>query len=270
MSAKKNIQSRDKDIPQVVDPLLLGDLTTHMRDLLRFHRHVGLVSYPQKKQLETLFLSRSPRNAGSGRRPETATSPQENRSSPHSMVGIRQDIVECEQCVKKAHRSGQVFGRGSDHPRLMVVGDLPRPGEGASPDEEILFGTAEDGMLRRMMEAISLSMNEVYVCNVVKCAFVDGSFDKECGRRCFSHLKREIAALKPCFILAMGELAAGLLIGSDSPLVRLRGRFYSYAGAGNSPVRIMPTFHPRFLLQHAEMKPMVWQDLQMVQRQLNR
>ncbi len=253
-----------------MDPLLLGDLTVHVRDLLRFHKHIGLVSYPQKKQLEALFLSRSPGNAGSGRRPETATSPQKNRSSQLSMVGIRQDIAECEQCVKRAYRSGQVLGRGPDHPRLMVVGDLPCPGEGASPDDEILFGPAEDGMLRRMMEAISLSMSEVYVCNVVKCVFVNGPPDKECGRRCFSHLKREIAVLKPGFILAMGESAAGLLTGSEGPLVRLRGRFYSYAGAGNSPVRIMPTFHPRFLLQHAEMKPMVWQDLQMVQRQLNR
>ena len=113
-------------------------------------------------------------------------------------------------------------------------------------------------------------MDEVYVCNMVKCVPADGQPDKECARRCFFHLKREIAALRPAYILAMGESPAALLTGSSAPMVRLRGRFYSYAGAGNAPVRIMPTFHPRFLLQHAEMKQMVWQDLQMVQRQLNR
>ena len=252
-----------------MDPLLLGDLTVQVRDLLRFHQHVGLTHYPQKEQLQTLFSSRFPGNRGQERRSATATSSQKARNPQLSMVGIRKDIAQCEQCMPKAHRLGQVFGRGSDHPRLMVIGDLPRPEEGASSDG-VLFGAEEDSMLKRMMEAIKLPLDEVYVCNVVKCVAVDGQPDKECARRCFSHLKREIAALRPAFILAMGEQAAGLLTGSSAPLVRLRGRFYSYAGAGNFSVRIMPTFHPRFLLQHAEMKQMVWQDLQMLQRQLNR
>jgi len=269
LSAKKNSQSREKEDLQIVDPLLLGDLTVQVRDLLRFHQRVGIINYPQKEHLQTLFLSCSQNDVGRGRRQATATSSQKSRNPQFSMVGIRKDIAQCEQCMPKVHRLGQVFGRGPDHPRLMVVGDLPRPAEGIAPDE-VIFGTEEDNMLRRMMAAIKLSMDEVYVCNVVKCVAVDGQPDKECARRCFFHLKREIAALRPAFILAMGEQASGLLTGSSAPLVRLRGRFYAYSGVGGSPVRIMPTFHPRFLLQHVEMKQMVWQDLQMLQRQLNR
>ncbi|HHB77117.1 MAG TPA: hypothetical protein ENK84_11345 [Desulfobulbus sp.] len=252
-----------------MDPLALGNVTVQVRDLLRFHQRVGLTYYPQKEQLRTLFSSPFPGNTEPRRRPETAASRQKARQPRISMAGIREDIARCEQCMTTGSRRGQVLGSGSDHPRLMVVGDFPSQGEGASADEH-LFGAAEDSMLRRMMEAIRLSMDEVYICNVVKCIPPEGQPDRECARCCFFHLKREIAALRPACILAMGESAAALLTGSSAPLVRLRGRFYSYAGAGNSPVRIMPTFHPRFLLQHAEMKQMVWQDLQMVQRQLNR
>ncbi len=269
MSAKKNIQSANDGNPHIVDPLALGSLTVQVRDLLRFHQRVGLTHYPQKEQLQTLFSSTLSGNTKPERRPATAASRRKSENSLLSMAGIREDIARCERCMKKTDRLGQVLGSGPDSPRLMVVGDFPCPEEGAVSDQR-LFGEAEDSMLRRMMEAIRLSMDEVYVCNMVKCVAVEGQPDKECARRCFFHLKREIAALRPAYILAMGESPAALLTGSSAPLVRLRGRFYSYAGAGNAPVRIMPTFHPRFLLQHAEMKQMVWQDLQMVQRQLNR
>ncbi len=269
MSAKKNSQSRKEGTSIIVDPLLLGDLTVRVRDLLRFHQRVGITNYPQKEHLQTLFLSRSQNDAGPGQRPATTTPRRQDRNPQLSRTVIWQDIVDCEQCMNKVHRLGQVFGRGPDHPRLMVIGDLPRPAVGVAPDE-IIFGTEEDNMLRRMMAAIKLSMDEVYVCNVVKCVAVNGQPDKECARRCFFHLKREISTLRPAFILTMGESPAALLTGSSSPLVRLRGRFYSYAGAGSFPVRVMPTFHPHFLLQHAEMKQMVWQDLQMLQRQINR
>ena len=267
MSAKKNNHSGERDIPAVVDPLLLGELTVRVRDLLRFHSSIGITGYPQKELLQRLFLPGLPAGGRPGRRPAAATARRRNRAPRLSMATIRQRIGDCGQCMDKAHRLRRVPGRGPDHPRLMVVGDFPGSAAGA---EETIFGTAEDDMLRKMMAAIDLSMEEVYVCNLVKCVLPAGQADRECGRRCFSHLQQEIAALRPAFILAMGELPASLLTGSNAPLVRLRGRFYSYGGAGGGAVRIMPTFHPRFLLEHTEMKKMVWHDLQMLQRQLGR
>ena len=241
-----------------------------VRDLLRFHRRIGVTHYPQKEKLQRLFL---PGSAGGGRPgqgqgPVTSPSRRQARIPRPSLARVQQQIGDCGQCMDKTFRPGQVPGRGPDHPRLMVVGDFPGSREGAGADGAI-FGTAEDEMLRKMMAAINLPMEEVYVCNLVKCIVPGGQSAGEWGRRCFSHLQQEIAALRPAFILAMGELPASLLTGANIPLVRLRGRFYSY-GAGGVSVRIMPTFHPRFLLEHAEMKQMVWQDLQMLHRQLGR
>ncbi len=269
LSAKKSIELGIEEKPQSVDPVCLGHITAQVCDLLRFHQSIGIRSYPQKERLRALFLPQ--RSSTGGTRKKTAV-PEARKGSvkpKRSLVGVRQDIGDCEQCMKKTDRAGQIFGRGPVHPRLMVVGDWIRNNESVL-SEEMLFGPEEDDMLRRMIEAIKLSMDEVYICNVIKCISVGVQPDKDCGRRCFLHLKQEIAVINPGLILAMGEMAAGLLTGSSSPLVRLRGRFYPYAGARNSAIRIMPTFHPRFLLQHSEMKPMVWQDLQMLQRQLNR
>ncbi len=266
MSAKKNNQPEARDTPEIVNPLLLGELTMRVRDLLRFHYSVGITHYPRKEKLQRLFLSDSLGGGRPRQRPGAVTVRRQGRGPQLSIAMIQQQIGDCGQCGSKGHRLRQLPGRGPDHPRLMVVGDFPGSPEGAGA----IFGTAEDDMLRKMMAAIKLSMEEVYVCNLVKCVIPDGPPDRECALRCFAHLQQEIAALRPAFILAMGELPASLLTGSNAPLVRLRGRFYSYGGAGGVSVRIMPTFHPRFLLRHAEMKQMVWQDLQMLQRQLGR
>lgn len=123
-------------------------------------------------------------------------------------------------------------------------------------------------MLRRMMEAIGLSMEDVYVTNVIKCCPAGEPPDAACARQCFALLSREIAALAPLLILAMGEMAASQLLATSAPLVRLRGRFHAYRYPDSTPAQVMPTFHPRFLLDNPEMKKMVWLDLQMLQRQL--
>lgn len=269
MSVKKSIELGIEEKPQAVDPVHLGNLTAQVRDLLRFHQSIGIKSYPQKERLQSLFLPQHSITGGIRKKTAIPDNYKESAKPNRSMVGVRQDIGDCEQCMKKTDRSGQVFGRGPTHPRLMVVGDWTPNNESVSSGNN-LFGTEEDDMLRRMIEAINLSMDEIYVCNVIKCVSIGVQPDKACGHRCFFHLKREIAVINPGIILAMGEMAAGLLTGSSSPLFRLRGRFYPYAGTRNSSIRIMPTFHPRFLLQHSEMKTMVWQDLQMLQRQLNR
>ncbi len=123
-------------------------------------------------------------------------------------------------------------------------------------------------MLRKMMEAIGLTIEDIYVTNVIKCCPLDPLPDMTCASRCFAHLSREIAALKPHLILAMGEMAASRILATSAPLVRLRGRFHPYRYPDSVPAKVMPTFHPRFLLANPEMKKMVWMDLQMIQRQL--
>ena len=269
MSAKKNTGLPKERNAQIVDPGRLGSLIVDVRNLLRFHQNVGIKSYPQKKRLQFLFQPHGSAAPKAGGRTAGKNDPGSNRATAPAMAEVRRAVMGCAQCMDKKDFRIRVLGRGPDHCRLMVVGDwLHRQDD--TPSADILFGEAEDDMLARMMAAIGLSMEEVYVCNAVKCVPTAGHPDAKSCHTCFSHLQREIMALQPAFIMAMGEIAAGLLTGSSNPLVRLRGRFYPYAGSQKNAIRVMPTFHPHFLLKHSELKKMVWQDLKMLQRQLAR
>jgi len=147
----------------------------------------------------------------------------------------------------------------------MVVGDWSAQDDGFTG--EILFGPEEDLMLGKMMEAIGLKPEEVYVTNCIKCCPAGGREpDSACATACFSFVCREIAALGPPVICAMGDLAAGMLTGRKEPLIRLRGRFTGCRHASSTVV--MPTFHPRLLLRNPEMKKAVWSDLQAIRRRL--
>jgi DNA polymerase len=149
----------------------------------------------------------------------------------------------------------------------MVVGDWSLQPEDFSPN--VLFGPAEDQMLRRMITAMELVPAEVYLTNCVKCSpGGDAVPDTHCLQRCASFLAREISAVDPQVICAMGEEAARMLTGSQEPLSRFRGRFARCRCDPSSRAVVMPTFHPRFLLQHPEMKKATWRDLLAVKQRL--
>lgn len=266
MSVKKNNQAEKQGTEGTVDPLSVAFLTHQVRDLLRLHQSMGIEAYPASEGLTNFlkkkFQSPLPRAGNKTEAPVQAT-PQPAASS---FKAIKQEITNCKACMLAEKRHGQVIGASSKNPKLMVVGDWSRQNESFS--EEIFFGPEEDVMLWRMMEAIGLSRDEVYVANVVKCCPAGGIPEPTCAEHCFAHLSQEIAALKPGLVMAMGEMATAQLLGASAPLVRLRGRFHPYRYPDSAPARVMPTFHPRFLLANPEMKKMVWQDLQMVQRQL--
>jgi len=266
LSVKKNQQTGQSGPGKSVDPAALVLLSRQVRDLLRFHRRIGIENYPYPDGLRS-FLESKQKPCGFHRpgKQSEAPAPLSRQAAVPSLDAVNKEIVECKECRLADQRLGQVLGQGRERPKLLVVGDWS--GQDVFCDE-LLFGRDEDVMLRKMMEAIDLAADDVYVTNVIKCCPFDTAPDITCARRCFAHLSREVAALNPRLILAMGEMAAGQLLASSAPLVRLRGRFHAYRYPDSAPAKVMPTFHPRFLLANPEMKKMVWLDLQMIQRQL--
>ena len=126
-------------------------------------------------------------------------------------------------------------------------------------------------MLGNMVRAIGLAPAEVHVTNAIKCCPPAGLVPDEVSRnQCQAHLRREIDLVRPEIICAMGEIAIRSVLGQDGPLLRLRGRLHPYGGDGGqvSAVQVAVTFHPRFLLDHPDLKKAAWEDLQMVQRRL--
>lgn len=122
-------------------------------------------------------------------------------------------------------------------------------------------------MLWRMMKAIEVQPDRVYVTNTLKCPPEGDRADSGAIQQCLSHLQREIAAVGAPIVLAMGESAALALLGGTQPLVRVRGRLHTKIFIGRR-VLVLPTFHPHFLLRHPEMKQPAWQDLLLAKRYL--
>ena len=274
MSAKKKKISGQNNIAagKQVDPAALAQLAYQTRNLLAFHLELGISSYPATPELRRFIITEQPVATGSpspvhretADKKPVSTAKKIGESTARQLETISRQLTSCRNCGSVSGPA--IPGQGSTKPRLFVVGDYLNP---ADVDSGTIWGAEEDELFWKMMAAIGLDQDSVYVTNCIKCCQDNVSqSDTAAGQRCFPFLEQELAAIQPELICSMGEIATGLLLGSRVPLVRMRGRFHQYRYPHGSVARVMPTFHPRFLLQHPEMKRATWMDLQAVQRQL--
>ncbi|BCS94674.1 hypothetical protein DSLASN_03060 [Desulfoluna limicola] len=172
-----------------------------------------------------------------------------------TLESIRADLGECTRCGLFRGRNQVVFGAGNPNARLMFIGDVPLSEE---DQEGIPFLGASGDLLNKMLQAMGLTRNDVYLSNLLKCCPGD-SQKKPDMSLCLSFLERQIAVVRPDIICTLGAVAAQTLLGITSGVGGIRGQFQHYKG-----IRLMPTFHPTFLLRHPEHKRQAWQDLQQV------
>jgi DNA polymerase len=139
-------------------------------------------------------------------------------------------------------------------------------GEGPGQEEDRAgepFVGAAGQLLTRIIAAIKLRREEVYIANVVKCRPPENRVpEPDEIATCSPFLRRQIAAIRPLFICTLGGCAAQTLLGTTEPISRLRGRLYDYEG-----VRVLPTFHPAYLLRNPEKKRLVWEDMQRLMKE---
>jgi DNA polymerase len=168
---------------------------------------------------------------------------------------------QCTACQLHRGRTHVVFGIGNPQAELMFVGEAP--GRDEDLQGEPFVGRAGQ-LLTRIIEAIGMKRQDVYIANVIKCR-PPNNRNPEADEisRCEPYLIRQIALVKPRLIVALGTFAAQTLLKTKLPISQLRGRFHTYQG-----VRVMPTFHPAFLLRNPDRKRAVWEDMQAVQREL--
>jgi uracil-DNA glycosylase family 4 len=180
------------------------------------------------------------------------------RSSVEALQAIRDDIGDCTRC--KLHTQGRkqiVFGVGNPNANLMFVGEAP----GAEEDVQgIPFVGRAGQLLTKIIEAIGLQRDDVYIANVIKCRPPGNrNPDPDEVDTCEPFLFRQIDSIKPKVIVALGTFAAKALLKTQDPISRLRGREFDYRGA-----TLIPTFHPAFLLRSPERKRDVWEDMKKV------
>ncbi len=180
-----------------------------------------------------------------------------------ALLAIRERLGECTRCKLGAGRTKLVFGVGDPAAALMFVGE--GPGEDEDRQGEPFVGRAGQ-LLTKMIEAMGYRREQVYIANVVKCR-PPGNRNPEPDEieACEPFLRGQIDAIRPKVIVALGKFAAQTLLRETSPISRLRGRWFQYEG-----VRLMPTFHPAYLLRSPNEKAKAWEDLQLVMKELGK
>jgi uracil-DNA glycosylase len=176
---------------------------------------------------------------------------------------VREELGDCRRCKLAGGRKNLVFGVGNPDAALVFVGEAPGADEDASG--EPFVGKAGQ-LLTKMIAAMGFAREDVYICNILKCR-PPGNRNPEPDEieQCEPFLKKQLAAIRPRMIVALGKFAAQCLLRSDAPISALRGKFSSYEG-----IPLMPTFHPAFLLRTPSAKREVWSDLQQVMGELDR
>src|SRR5579872_5658973 len=181
-----------------------------------------------------------------------------SRNAAEALAAVRADIGDCTRC--KLHTLGRrqiVFGVGNPDADLMFVGEAP----GADEDiQGIPFVGRAGQLLTKIIEAIDLKREDVYIANVIKCR-PPGNRNPEPDEveTCEPFLFRQVDVIKPKVIVALGTFAARALLRTLDPISRLRGRVFDYRGA-----KLIPTFHPAYLLRNPSSKREVWEDMKLV------
>jgi DNA polymerase len=188
-----------------------------------------------------------------------AERPEANAASPaEALTLIRADLGDCTRC--KLHGLGRrqiVFGVGNPRAELMFIGEAP--GRDEDIQGEPFVGRAGQ-LLTKMIESIQLSREDVYIANVIKCRPPENrNPEPDEIASCEPFLFRQLDAIRPRVVVALGAVALKALLKSETPISRMRGRVIEYRGA-----RLVPTFHPAFLLRSPDKKREAWEDLKKV------
>jgi uracil-DNA glycosylase family 4 len=203
--------------------------------------------------------------------------PQQNKADPgitaektKELEKIAEQAKQCRLCDLGSLRIHAVPGEGSPNARIMFIGEAP----GADEDAQGRPFVGRAGqLLDKIIAACGLKRNEVYICNILKCRPPENR-DPRADEivNCYPYLQRQIETINPEIIVALGAPAAKTLLNTTKSIGQLRGHFEQYyAGIGHPPIKLMPTYHPAYLLRNysQENRRRVWEDMKKVLVELN-
>jgi DNA polymerase len=181
--------------------------------------------------------------------------------SMRDLAALQKFLEGCPRCKLSKTRTNIVFGQGNPKADLMFVGEAP----GREEDEQgLAFVGRAGGLLTKIIEAMGKSREDVWICNVLKCRPPNNrNPEADEVAACMPFLDEQIRLVSPRVIVTLGTYSAQAVLGTDEPIGRLRGRWQSARG-----VKVMPTFHPAFLLRSPERKKDVWEDMKKVMEYL--
>ncbi len=180
-----------------------------------------------------------------------------------TLAEVREELGECTRCKLHRHRTQIVFGVGNPNARLVFVGEAPGADEDAQG--EPFVGRAGQ-LLTKIIQAMGMQREDVYICNIIKCRPPNNRTpESDEILACQPFLLKQLQAIGPQFICALGGPATQTLLRTKEPISRLRGKFYDFHGTP-----LLPTYHPAFLLRNPHEKKTVWEDMKLLLRELQR
>jgi uracil-DNA glycosylase len=217
----------------------LSELVESLSEWLRYQRRLGRRGLPGE--------------------PTAASTPQAGPAPEKilTLEEIRREMGQCQRCKLYPGAKNLVFGEGSASARLMFIGEAP----GAEEDLQGRPFVGRAGqLLNNMLDKLGLSREEVYITNVVKSRPPENR-DPEPDEieACLPYLKMQIAAIRPKVIVTLGKIATQAMLGIKEPITKMRGQWRRY-----DHIRVMPTFHPSFLLRFPKERHKTWEDMQRV------
>ncbi|MBI5043071.1 MAG: uracil-DNA glycosylase [Nitrospirae bacterium] len=179
------------------------------------------------------------------------------KEAPETLEDVRRMIGDCKRCGLYKKRKNIVFGSGNEKAEIVFVGEAP------GGDEDIQgkpFVGAAGQLLTKIIEAMGLKREDVYIANIIKCRPPNNRNPLEDEiEACEPFLKEQLRIINPKIICALGTFAAQTLLKTKEKITSIRGKFYTYEG-----IKLMPTFHPAYLLRNPNDKKLAWEDVQKI------
>jgi DNA polymerase len=213
----------------------LNEVISDLKTYLEYLKEMGITAIP--------LLEGTPENAPLEKTP--------------TLADVKEELGDCKRCKLHRTRKTIVFGEGNEKATLMFVG------EGPGYDEDVQgrpFVGRAGQLLTKIIESINLSREEVYIANIVKCRPPQNrNPEPDEIENCNHFLMEQIRSIKPKIICALGTFAAQTLLKTQTKITALRGKLHEVHG-----IKVIPTYHPAFLLRNPERKREVWEDMKKI------
>jgi uracil-DNA glycosylase family 4 len=238
----------------------MGDETRYPQDLRR--EAISHLRRLQEKGVHSVYLSSDATGGDTIVRESPAAFPSEESteiSMPEpttvdALDALRRTVSECTRCALSESRTQTVFGVGTHETKVMFIGEAP--GRDEDRKGEPFVGRAGQ-LLTKILAAIDLEREDVYITNILKCRPPNNRDPQESEVRCCEeYLKQQIALIRPRYICALGRIAAQWLLQTNAPLGALRAGQYTYEG-----IPVIATYHPAALLRNPAFKKPCWEDM---------
>jgi uracil-DNA glycosylase family 4 len=185
------------------------------------------------------------------------SSQEVSQSNVQTLDEIRRELGDCRRCKLHRTRRTIVFGEGNKKATLMFIG------EGPGYDEDVQgrpFVGKAGQLLTKIIQSIHLEREEVYITNIIKCRPPQNrNPEPDEIQSCHPFLEKQIQSIRPKIICALGTFAAQTLLRTNAKITALRGRLFEFGG-----IKVLPTYHPAFLLRNPERKREVWEDMKQI------